>query len=169
MATLLRGGTLLDGTGAAPRPNAALLIEGERIVRVGDLREVNAPPHATVLDCAGKTIMPGLIDCHDHLVHTNRDLNERSTRPLSLTMMLVAEQSARDRRRRLHDRSGRGRTGSRLQTGDRTGVVVGPRLLISLSILSRTGRPRRLPYPERRGSGLAQPAGSALAGGGRRG
>jgi imidazolonepropionase-like amidohydrolase len=91
MTIVLRGGTLLDGTGRAPQPNAAVLIEGERIAAVGDAREVGVPPAATVLDCTGQSIMPGLIDCHDHLAHTNRDLNERSTQATSLTMIQIAE------------------------------------------------------------------------------
>ncbi|HEV7665752.1 MAG TPA: hypothetical protein VGQ62_19635, partial [Chloroflexota bacterium] len=91
MPMLLRGGTLLDGTGAAARTNPGLLIDGQRIAAIGDAAAVSGPPGTTTYDCTGGTIMPGLIDCHDHLVHTNRDLNERSTRPLSLTMMLVAQ------------------------------------------------------------------------------
>jgi imidazolonepropionase-like amidohydrolase len=139
MATVLRGGTLLDGTGTAPRPNTVLLIDGERIAAIGDAPQVSAPPDAKVLDCTGKTIMPGLIDCHDHLVHTNRDLNERSTRPLSLTMMQVAN----NLRVTVEGGFTTVRDAAGLDLGFKLaieqGLVVGPRVLISLSILSRTG------------------------------
>lgn len=139
MATVLRGGTLLDGTGAVPRPNPGLLIDGERIAMIGNGRAVSAPTDVTIYDCTGKTIMPGLIDCHDHLVHTNRDLNERSTRPLSLTMMMVAQnlrETVEGGFTTIRDAAG-------LDLGFKMaieqGLVVGPRVLISLSILSRTG------------------------------
>jgi imidazolonepropionase-like amidohydrolase len=139
MATLLRGGTLLDGTGTAPRPNPGLLIDGERIATIGNGREVSAPPDTTILDCTGKTIMPGLIDCHDHLAHTNRDLNERSTRPLSLTMMQIAQ----NLRETVEGGFTTVRDAAGLDLGFKLaiehGIIIGPRLLISLSILSRTG------------------------------
>ncbi len=91
MSILLRGGTLIDGTGRAPITDAAILIDGERIVAVGEAGAVDAPPETVIIDVTGKTVMPGLIDAHDHLFHTGRDLNERVSRPLSLTMMKIAD------------------------------------------------------------------------------
>src|SRR3954470_9579093 len=139
MTTLLRGGTLLDGTGATPRPNPGLLIDGERIAMIGNGREMSVPPDATVYDCTGKTVMPGLIDCHDHLAHTNRDLNERSTRPLSLTMMQIAE----NLRVTVEGGCTTVRDAAGLDLGFKLaveqGLIVGPRVKISLTILSRTG------------------------------
>jgi N-acyl-D-amino-acid deacylase len=60
--TLLRGGRVVDGTGAAARPGSVLL-EGGRILAVGDL-----PGGAGAsIDCAGKVIAPGFIDAHSHM------------------------------------------------------------------------------------------------------
>jgi imidazolonepropionase-like amidohydrolase len=62
----LTNANLLDGTGAAPRPGAALWIDGDRIV--------DAPPagagagDADVIDLGGRTLMPGLINAHIHLL-----------------------------------------------------------------------------------------------------
>jgi imidazolonepropionase-like amidohydrolase len=139
MPTLLRGGTLLDGTGAAPRTNPGLRIDGERIAAIGAEAEVSAPPGATTYDCTGGTIMPGLIDCHDHLAHTNRDLNERSTRPVSLTMMLVAQNLRETVEGGFTTIRDAGGLDLGFKLAIEQGLVVGPRLLISLSILSRTG------------------------------
>ncbi len=61
-ATLIRNALVIDGTGSAPRPNAAILIEQGRIVRVADERTVRAPPAARVLDASGKTVIPGIIN-----------------------------------------------------------------------------------------------------------
>jgi N-acyl-D-amino-acid deacylase len=61
-ALLLRGGTVIDGTGA-PRFEADVRIEGERIVALGANLE---PQGALVLDASGKIVAPGFIDVHTH-------------------------------------------------------------------------------------------------------
>ncbi len=61
----LVGASVIDGTGAGPRANCTIVIDGERIVAVGESVEV--PEGAEVLDVTGKTVMPGLIDMHGHL------------------------------------------------------------------------------------------------------
>jgi imidazolonepropionase-like amidohydrolase len=67
---VIRNGTLIDGSGAPPRPNEALVIEGNRIASVGPLPpELQAAERdrVQVIDAAGRWIMPGLIDGHCHL------------------------------------------------------------------------------------------------------
>jgi N-acyl-D-amino-acid deacylase len=59
---ILRGGTLVDGTGAPPFA-ADVGIVGERIAAIGDLREAQAP---CVLEVAGLCVAPGFIDIHTH-------------------------------------------------------------------------------------------------------
>lgn len=63
----IKGGTLIDGTGAAPVAGAAVLIENGKVSAAGPAAQVQAPAGATVIDAAGKTILPGLIDAHVHL------------------------------------------------------------------------------------------------------
>ncbi len=63
-STLIRGGTVVDGTGAAPRA-ADVLLEGTRISAVGS--GLTPPPDARVVDATGCTVMPGLIDAHAHI------------------------------------------------------------------------------------------------------
>jgi imidazolonepropionase-like amidohydrolase len=63
----LLGGRLLDGTGAPPCADAVLLIQGDRIAAVGSARDLGIPDGARRVDCAGFTIMPGLIDAHTHV------------------------------------------------------------------------------------------------------
>src|ERR1700730_12183101 len=58
----LRGGTLVDGTGAPPR-RADVAVQNGRIVAIGTLD----PPDATaVIDIDGLVIAPGFIDIHSH-------------------------------------------------------------------------------------------------------
>ena len=139
MRTLLRGGTLIDGTGRPPIQNATVVIEDERIHAIETGTDFVPPPDAVVIEAAGKTIMPGLIDAHDHLVHTNRDLNERVTRPLSLTMMQIAD----NLRVTLEAGITTVRDAAGLDLGFKLaveqGLIPGPRLVLSLTIISRTG------------------------------
>ena len=60
------GGTLIDGTGAAPVPDSAVVIHNGRIVAVGPRSKVKIPKHANKVDATGKFILPGLWDMHAH-------------------------------------------------------------------------------------------------------
>ncbi len=64
----LVGGMLLDGYEAPPLHNAVVLIEGNKIVAKGQAGEVQIPSDAQVIDTSGKTMLPGLIDLHVHLM-----------------------------------------------------------------------------------------------------
>lgn len=63
----LVGGTLIDGTGKEPMANAAVIIQGERIIAVGPKDKVKIPQGAPIINVANKWILPGFIDCHIHL------------------------------------------------------------------------------------------------------
>ncbi|HVF16443.1 MAG TPA: hypothetical protein VNA21_06010, partial [Steroidobacteraceae bacterium] len=58
---------VIVGDERTPIANATVVIEGERIVRVGARDAVQVPPSAQRIDLAGKTIMPALIDTHVHV------------------------------------------------------------------------------------------------------
>ena len=64
----LVGGMLLDGYEAPPIHHAAVLIDGDRIVRVGPAAEITIPPDYQVIDTSGRTMMPGMIELHGHLI-----------------------------------------------------------------------------------------------------
>ena len=59
--TIIKGGTVIPGTGGGPM-EADVKIKGGRINEIGDLK----PGDAAVIDAAGKTVMPGLIEAHNH-------------------------------------------------------------------------------------------------------
>jgi len=64
--TALQGATLIPGTGESIE-NATVIIADECIQAIGPSQEVPCPEQATIIDCTGKFIMPGLIDAHIHL------------------------------------------------------------------------------------------------------
>jgi len=61
---------VIDGTGAPPRLDQTILIEGERITGVGPSGEVSVPAGATVVDLTGHTVIPGLVGLHNHSYYT---------------------------------------------------------------------------------------------------
>jgi imidazolonepropionase-like amidohydrolase len=62
----LVGGTVIDGTGAAPIPDAVVVLERGRIAAVGPRDRITIPADATRIDVQGKTLLPGLWDMHAH-------------------------------------------------------------------------------------------------------
>ena len=66
-ATALVGGRVIDGTGRGPIDDAVVLIDGERIDAVFRRGDMEVPEGAEVVDNAGSTVIPGLIDCHVHV------------------------------------------------------------------------------------------------------
>lgn len=67
---VIQNGTLIDGSGNPPRPNDAIVIEGNRIRSTGRLPEdvpIDDQDGVHVIDASGQWIMPGLIDGHCHL------------------------------------------------------------------------------------------------------
>lgn len=60
------GATLVDATGAAPVPDAVVVVDGGRIVAAGPRSKVKIPRGTRRIDVRGKTILPGLWDMHAH-------------------------------------------------------------------------------------------------------
>ena len=153
----LIGGTLIDGTGGEPVPDTTVLVNDQgRIEEVGRSETVRVPAESQVFSINGMTLLPGLIDCHDHLYAQGYDLMGR--------WALDAAQSVRTLRtaRVLEETLLTGYTTVRdagwLDAGFKQaveeGLVQGPRLLVATSPISPTGglADRRSP------SGHCQPA-----------
>ncbi|MGE5061349.1 MAG: amidohydrolase family protein [Betaproteobacteria bacterium] len=66
-ALVVRGGTLIDGTGRPPREDSIIVIQAGRIRTVGVSGNVAVPEGAEIIDVKGKTVLPGFIDGHGHL------------------------------------------------------------------------------------------------------
>ncbi len=66
-ATAFVGARLIDGTGAAPVENSVIIVRDGVIEAVGPAETVEVPSGATVVDVAGRTIVPGFINAHGHV------------------------------------------------------------------------------------------------------
>jgi imidazolonepropionase len=65
-----------DRAGLGVIENGRVVIDGGRIVAVGAANEIAGPASAEVIDCDGRWVTPGLIDCHTHLVHAGNRARE---------------------------------------------------------------------------------------------
>jgi imidazolonepropionase-like amidohydrolase len=65
----LTGVRVIDGTGAPAKENQTLVLRGGSIAEMGDASRVKAPEGATVIDLAGKSVIPGLVMVHEHLYY----------------------------------------------------------------------------------------------------
>ena len=64
-------GTLIDGRGGKPVRNALVLIQGNRIAKVGERGKLRPPRGAELIDCSRYTVMPGMMDLHIHTAMYN--------------------------------------------------------------------------------------------------
>ena len=67
--TVIRNLTLLDGTGAAPVPGHAIIVEGQRISWIGPQAQLPEGSAENAIDAGAATAMPGMINCHVHLTN----------------------------------------------------------------------------------------------------
>ncbi len=65
---LLRAARLIDGTGAAPILNAAVVVTDNQISAVGTADKLKVPAGSKVIDLGDVTLLPGFIDAHTHLI-----------------------------------------------------------------------------------------------------
>jgi len=135
---VLLGGRLIDGTGREPVEDAAVVIQGERIRYAGPSAAAEWPAESTVRRVDGRCVMPGLIDCHDHLAHPGLDVARRAETPPTLAVYetgVSLEQTLRAGITTVRDAGGLD-YGAKLAV--ERGLIDGPRLVVTLAILCPT-------------------------------
>ncbi len=138
---ILKAARLIDGSGGPVQEQAAILLEGDTIRQIGTEETVSAPEGANVeeIDYGNRTILPGLIDSHVHLIGMGdgRAGDELAT----LDDEVLTLQAARNARAHLYsgvttvrDCGAKNRTTFMLRDAVEMGITAAPRLLL-------TGRP----------------------------
>ena len=131
----ITAGTMIDGSGSAPVHDAVVLIDGAIIVAAGSAGTVQVPEGAETIEAPEMTLMPGLMDTHDHLASFSYEIasrwgitEPRSTRHLRIASVL---------RQTLETGAGGLDAGFRMAVDE--GLVPGPRLHVGLGFITPTG------------------------------
>ncbi|MEX3985035.1 amidohydrolase family protein [Paraburkholderia sp. EG287A] len=134
---LFKNGALLDPLQGALQPGHNLLVEGDTIKAVSpgpiDVHD------AQVIDLAGKTLMPGLIDLHAHMVATQFDLPAQARMPNVFVTLKAVPIMRGILRRGFTTVRDAGGAGLALKQSIEMGLAQGPRLFVAGRALSQTG------------------------------
>jgi imidazolonepropionase-like amidohydrolase len=131
--TVFQGGSVFDGTGGEPRP-ADVTVEDGRIVDVGTGLDGDE-----AIDVAGRTILPGLIDCHVHVVLGTIDTWQIVNQPFSYRFFLAARHLRATLEAGITSVRDAGGADLGIKEAVANGVISGPRMQVSLMMLSQTG------------------------------
>jgi imidazolonepropionase-like amidohydrolase len=132
--TLFRGGSIFDGTGVPPAPGDVVAEDG-KIVDVG----VGLDGDEAV-DLGGRTLLPGLFDCHVHFTMSGElDLVKLMMRPFSLMYFEAVSNMEATLRAGITSVREAGGSDLGVKAAVTKGFVRGPRMQISITMLSQTG------------------------------
>ncbi|HEX5502556.1 MAG TPA: amidohydrolase family protein [Thermomicrobiales bacterium] len=140
MATqVIRNGTLIDGRGGPPVPDAVVVLDGERIAQAGPAGSVTVPAGATTLDAGGGFVLPGFIDAHVHLMMEIGDVRDLMTTPFALNFYQAITYMRRTLDAGVTSVRDAAGADAGVKAAVEQGLVVGPRMQISITALSITG------------------------------
>jgi imidazolonepropionase-like amidohydrolase len=141
MKTVLTGATVIDGSGRSALKDATVVIDGARIDEVkvgGDVHPAEAGVSVYQLD-ARYAIIPGLIDCHDHIGHPGLGMTAQRVSTVPHAVAIVAKALRDTVEAGVTTVRDAGGLGYGFKVAVEEGLFVGPRLVLSLAIMSRTG------------------------------
>lgn len=133
MRTVFRGGRVFDGSGAPPA-DADIVVDDGRIVDVGPGLDGDEE-----VDCSGATVLPGLIDCHVHVAVSTLDLLRIANTPFSYRFYEAARNLEKTLRCGITTVRDAGGADLGTKEAVENGLIPGPRMRISLGMLSQTG------------------------------
>lgn len=134
---MIQSGRVLDTQTLRIEEGVSLLIENGRIAQMGP--KLQAPSGAEVIDARGMTVMPGLIDCHVHVVASRLSLGEVQRMPnvlATLASLPILEGMLMRGFTTVRDAGG---ADAAMAEATRTDMVKGPRIFPSGKALSQTG------------------------------
>ncbi len=142
---IVKAARLIDTATGTVRNNQAVVIEGEKIKSVGAADEIlkSPPPGAKIIDLGDATILPGLIDCHTHVVSQPEnyyiDIFRRSPIDVAVTAHIYARRTLEAGFTTIRDVGAREFVDIALRNAINKGTVPGPRMLVSGPPLGATG------------------------------
>ncbi len=134
----LVGGTLIDGNGQDPLAEAVVVIEGSTIRKVGKKGEVDIPADCETIDVTGKTIMPGMFDCHVHITAITVDIQKNLFTPKIVNIFQTAEMMKRTLRAGFTTIRDAGGLDAGFRQAMEMGLIQGPRLVVA-GVIGQTG------------------------------
>jgi imidazolonepropionase-like amidohydrolase len=138
--TLIHNGTLIDGRGGPPIANAAVLIKGNQILAAGPKDEITFPDaELTTIDAGGGTILPGMIDTHVHLMLEGINPARDMVTPFSLRFYNAVHHLRRTLEAGITSVRDAGGADFGTKQAVESGLISGPRMQISISVLGITG------------------------------
>ncbi|MFN2195835.1 MAG: amidohydrolase family protein [Anaerolineales bacterium] len=138
--TLIRNANLIDGTGAPPLKDAAVLVEDQRIKAVGPASRIRLPDAAlNELDAGGRWLLPGMIDTHVHVMLEGVNIARDMVTPFSQRFYNSTVYMRRTLEAGITSVRDAGGADAGTKAAVESGTVPGPRLQISISILTTTG------------------------------
>lgn len=138
--TIILNGTLIDGNGGEPVSGAAVAIENDKVVFAG--REEDMPSFSgdvSYIDADGGCILPGFIDTHVHLMFEFEPIEKRLATPFSYNFYKAAEYMKNTINAGITTVRDCGGTDAGVKKAVEEGLVVGPRMQISINALTTTG------------------------------
>ncbi|KGJ72228.1 hydrolase [Cryobacterium roopkundense] len=138
-STVFRNAHVFDGERFLPEP-ADVVFAGAQIAAVGPSAG-SAPEYAgaTVIDCTGKTVLPGMIDLHIHATTSNPGSLQAFTEPFSLQFYESVRNLEATLRAGITSARDAGGADLGTKVAVDSGLVKGPRLRLAISIMSQTG------------------------------
>lgn len=131
--TLFTNGRIFDGTGREAVSGDVVVADG-RILEVGKGLDGD-----DAVDLAGRTLLPGFFDCHTHVMISHVNLFALMQTPFSLAFYEAARNLEATLRTGITSVRDAGGADLGVKTAVETGMIPGPRMQISLSMLSQTG------------------------------
>jgi len=139
VSVVFEDATLLDCTGQDPRPRTRLIVEDGRIDRIQSTGAASLPRDAQVIDCHGRTLMPGLLDAHVHLAMTDLDTLAEAALPPAVIALRIAREIEATLDAGFTTVRDAGGLDWGFKEAVRLGLIRGPRIFISGAFISQTG------------------------------
>ncbi len=131
--TLYAGASVVDGTGSEPAP-ADVVVEDGRFVEIGSGLDGDER-----IDCTGKALLPGLFDCHVHVMFSGVDVLRMMQTPFSYPFYEALHNLRATLAQGVTSVRDAGGADLGVQRAVQDGLIAGPRMQISIGMLSQTG------------------------------